>query len=109
MMLRTKSGDLHYKVVDPATGEEWQVDPLQYVTRHQYRSMIGKPDMILELAHHIRDSFAEDGHEGVAVYAHCELNFNGRYNLQFTDTTVNLSLQPRKGRAYGWVLPFEDK
>ncbi len=108
MMLRSKrGGSLHYKVVDPASGEEWQVDPVNYVTLHQYRSMTGKPDMILELAHHIRDRYARDGYKGVEVYAHCTVEFNGRPNLQLTDTTVNLSQESRQLGPYSWVLPFE--
>nr|WP_255651212.1 HTTM domain-containing protein [Cesiribacter sp. SM1] len=109
MMLRSKrGGSIYYRVVDPASGEEWQVDPRNYITPHQYRSMTGKPDMILELAHHIRDKYARDGYEGVEVYAHCSVEFNGRPNLLLTDTTVNLSQESRRLGPYSWVLPFEE-
>ena len=105
MMLRSKRGSLHYKVVDPASGESWQVDPQEYITRSQYTSMLGKPDMIIEFAHYLRDKYAEKGYPNVEVYAHNLLVFNGRPEVLFTDTTVNLSTQQRHIWAYEWVLP----
>lgn len=106
MMLRSKYGSLYYKVVDPVSGEQWHVDPHEYITPHQYRSMQGKPDMILELAHHIRDDYAAKGYQQVEVYAHNKINFNGRYKLLYADTAVNLAAQPRKPGVYEWIMPL---
>ena len=108
MMLRSKTGSLYYRVVDPASGEEWHVYPTEYITAHQYRSMQGKSDMILELAHHIRDKYAQKGYPEAEVYAHHEIVFNGRPDRPFVDTTVNLAAQPRHGGPYEWVLPLEE-
>ncbi|EMR04363.1 HTTM domain-containing protein [Cesiribacter andamanensis] len=108
MMLRSKGGHLFYRVVLPATGEERQIDPLDYITPHQYRSMMGKPDMILELAHHIRNKLLAQGHSEVEIYAHCLLIYNGRPARPFVDSNINLATQRRQLGAYEWVLPLED-
>ncbi len=108
MMLRSKTGSLYYKVVDPVSGEKWRVDPLEYITTHQYRSMQGKPDMILELAHHIKNKYAEKGYAAVEVYAHSTIHFNGRQNLQFVDSTANLATKPRKMGVYEWIMPLQE-
>lgn len=106
MMLRAKWGTVHYIVTDPDSGEEWREDPRTYVTEHQYRRMIGKPEMILELAHHIADKYREKGYEKVEVYADCKLQFNGRSPRPFIDTTVNLAAEERSLFHYRWVLPL---
>ncbi len=109
MMLRSKTGFVRYKVVLPEKGEEHRVKIFDYVTRNQYHSMIGKPDMILELAHHIADEYREKGYEEVEVYADCQLKFNGRPLQAFTDTTVNLAKEERKLGPYHWILPFAEE
>jgi vitamin K-dependent gamma-carboxylase len=108
MMLRSKGGHLFYRAVLPETGEELQIDPLNYITKHQYRSMMGKPDMILELAHHIRRRLLEQGYGEVEIYAHCQLIFNGRPGQPFVDSSVNLAHQQRRVGPYEWVLPLEE-
>lgn len=109
MMLRSKWGSVHYTVLDPASGQEWKEDPRDYVTDHQYRRMIGKPDMILELAHHIADKYREKGYEQVEVYGECKLQFNGRAPSPFIDTTVNLAGQQRSIYHYTWILPLVEE
>jgi vitamin K-dependent gamma-carboxylase len=106
MMLRAKWGSVHYRVLDPVSGQEWKIDPREYVTDHQYRRMIGKPDMILELAHHIADRYREMGYEQVEVYGECKLRFNGRPPLPYVDPSVNLAEQERSILHYTWVLPL---
>lgn len=108
MMLRSKWGFVRYKVVSPSAELEWSVSPTEYITEHQYGRMIGKPDMILELAHHIAEKYKEKGYEDVEVYAECSLHFNGRPALQFTDTTVNLAAEERSLKDYTWVLPLTE-
>ena len=106
MMLRAKWGTLRYIVVSPSAEERWEVNPKEYITDHQYRSMIGKPDMILELAHHIAAEYRQKGYEDVEVYGQCLLQFNGRPSLPFVDTTVNLAAERRGLHTYQWILPL---
>lgn len=106
MMLRSKWGWVRYKVVAPSAEKEWSVHPTEYVTDHQYGRMVGKPDMILELAHHIAEKYRAQGYEDVEVYAECMLHFNGRPVVPFTDTTTNLAAEKRSLSDYTWVLPL---
>ena len=108
MMLRSKSGTVEYKVVIPSEDKIEFVNPRDYVTNHQYGRMIGKPNMILELAHHIADKYREQGYQDVEVYADCRLSFNGRPYLPFIDKTVNLAAEKRSLRHYSWVLHLEE-
>ncbi len=110
MMLRSKWGSLKYTVVAPEAEESWEVNPKEYITAHQYGSMMGKPDMILELAHYIAEDYREKGYDDVEVYAQCRLQFNGRPSLPFVDSTVNLAAEKRGLHTYHWILPLlEDK
>lgn len=109
MMLRSKTGSVWFKVVLPETNEEQYVKIFDYITAHQYQSMIGKPDMILELAHHIAEDYRRKGHEKVEIYAETRIRFNGRPLQAFTDTTVNLAQEKRQLAPYHWVLPLKEE
>ena len=106
MMLRGKTGSVSYTVKLPSEGKVWEVHPKSYLTDNQYKRMIGKPDMILELAQHIADEYRAKGHKDVEVYGTCVLYFNGRRGLPFVDTSVNLAAEKRGIRHYTWVLPL---
>ncbi|HEU4537948.1 MAG TPA: HTTM domain-containing protein, partial [Polyangiaceae bacterium] len=61
VMVREKNGSVTFLVRDPASGRVWHVDPRDYLTRLQEREMAAQPDLILQLAHHVRDDFARRG------------------------------------------------
>lgn len=106
MMLRSKGGSVSYTVKIPSENRSWEVHPKSYLTDNQYKRMIGKPDMILELAHHIADEYRAQGYEDVEVYGTCVVYFNGRRGLPFIDTSVNLAAEKRSVMHYTWVLPL---
>ena len=108
MMLRSKTGFVRYKIVLPARGEAHYAKVFDYITSHQYQSMIGKPDMILELAHHIVEEYRSKGNKEVEVYADAQVRFNGRPLQLFTDTTVNLAIEEHRLGPYHWVLPLKE-
>lgn len=90
MMLRTKQGSGHYRVVDKATGEETIVYPADSLSSRQNRKLVTHPDMILQYAHHLRDLNAALGKE-VSVYANMRVKLNGRDLQKFVDPEVDLS------------------
>jgi len=53
--------------------------------------MVGQPDLILQLAHALRDDFAARGHRDVQVFADAKLTLNGRPPAPFIDPTVDLA------------------
>jgi vitamin K-dependent gamma-carboxylase len=107
MMLRTKRGRLVYRVRDLDTGEQWTEHARQYLTPTQLSETAGDPDMILQLAHHIRDQHAARGRT-VAITANAIIWFNGRPGRPFVDSEVDLTKVPRRHGRYDFVLPFDD-
>ncbi|HEX2880211.1 MAG TPA: HTTM domain-containing protein, partial [Polyangiaceae bacterium] len=78
VMVREKNGATTFHVRDKETGASWQVAPRRYLNRLQEREMSGQPDLILQLAHHIRDEFkAKTGHD-IEVRVESLVSLNGR-------------------------------
>ena len=90
VMLREKSGALSYRVVQ-ADGNTKVISPHSYLNEIQYREMAGQPDLILQLAHRIRDDFNAQGAGPVAVYADSWVSLNGRPAARLIKPNVNLS------------------
>lgn len=104
VMLREKSGTLEYQVV-AADGTRMLVSPHDYLTEQQYREMAGQPDMILKLAHHIRDDFDGRGMGPVQVYADSQVSLNGRDAQRMIDPVTDLAqVEDGLSRA-AWILP----
>ncbi len=102
VMLREKSGSLQYRVVT-ASGAQVVVSPHEYLTEEQYREMVGQPDMILQLAHHIREDYASRGLGPVRIYADALVSLNGRPMRPLINPQVDLAqVRDGLGRAY-WV------
>lgn len=104
VMLREKSGSLDYRVV-AANGQTSLVSPYRYLTKQQYREMAAQPDMILQLAHWIRDDFNARGHGPVQVFADSKVSLNARAARRMIDPAVDLAkISDGLGRAT-WILP----
>lgn len=91
VMLREKSGSLEYRVLTGADKTAVIVSPHQYLTEQQYREMAGQPDLILQLAHHIRDEYLALGLGPVEVYAESRVSLNGRAAHLLIDPDVDLA------------------
>lgn len=109
VMVREKSGTLDYRVsfTDDAVGRRTVlVSPHDWLTWRQVNEMVGQPDLILQLAHAIRDDFEARGYRDVEVRADSRITYNGRPPARFIDPDVDLARErdclwcrPR------WVLP----
>lgn len=67
--------------------------------------MSGQPDLILELAHHVRDDFERRGYGPVEVRAEALVSLNGRRLSPLIDPTVDLAtVEDGLGQAR-FVLP----
>lgn len=104
VMLREKSGSLDYRVVTPA-GVTAIVSPYRYLTHQQYREMAAQPDMILQLAHWIRDDFDARGIGPVQVYADSLVSLNARPPHRMIDPTVDLARMRDGTSRAAWILP----
>ena len=102
VMLREKSGSLAYRV-QLADGSTVIVPPRDVLTELQFREMSGQPDLILQLAHHIRDQYNAAGHGPVEVRADAWVSLNGRPSARLIDPQANLAqIKPSLGDA-DWI------
>lgn len=102
MMLVDKKVDVHYLVVDPHSGQRWQVTPDEYISRFQYKFGLQSPDMIHQLALHIADEWRRAGFADVQVYARTVASLNGRKPQPLVDPDTDLT---QFSRSFGRV-PF---
>lgn len=109
VMVREKNGSIDYRVRNPETGREWQVGPMHYLTWRQANEMTGQPDLILQLAHHIADDFAERGLGPVEVRVDALVSLNGRPAARLIDPSVDLSRVDDGVAPAGWILPRKDE
>ena len=110
VMVREKSGSLTYRVTLPE-GRVVLVSPYDVLSQRQVNEMIGQPDMILRLAHHLKDRFqsrcprAVVGCSPVEVRVDALISLNGRPLRRFVDERVDLArMQDTWGRPT-WILP----
>jgi len=105
VMVREKNGSITFVVRAPRTGRTYYVAPHQYLTRLQEREMSSQPDLILQLAHRIRDDYQAKGSGPVEVRADTWVSLNGRAIRRLIDPNVDLSLiEDGFGKA-DWILP----
>ncbi|HEY1097538.1 MAG TPA: HTTM domain-containing protein [Myxococcota bacterium] len=108
VMVREKSGSLSYKVtLGPLHNHKVVVvNPHDRLTWRQVNEMIGQPDLILQLAHAIRDDLNENGYGPVEVRADSVVTLNGRRSVRFIDPDVDLaSVEDCFFCRPGWILP----
>lgn len=103
VMVREKSGSLSYRVTLPA-GRVVIVSPYDTLTHRQVNEMVGQPDMILQLAHHIRDEFMKTGVH-VEVRADAKVSLNARPARRFVDPNVDLARVDASALRPSWILP----
>jgi len=106
MMLRDKEAEVRF-VVSDATAT-WRVDPEGYVTERQAEKMATRPDMILQLAHHIATDLRAKGHRDVRVRARVKASLNGRRPQLLIDPDVDLAAQPRTLWRASWIMPLTE-
>jgi len=76
MMLRNRSGSTYFTVVNKKDGSRLFYNDLKDFTQKQISSMGTRPDMIWQMAQHIKKDYAAQGVD-VAVYARTKVSVNG--------------------------------
>lgn len=108
MKLRQKRGEALFEITAPATGEVWTVKPDDYLSDRQLRYMAGRPDMILQFAHHLERIWID--RYGVAdpqVRAMVMASLNGREPSLLVDPSRDLSEVHRSLLPADWILPLD--
>jgi len=90
MMLRRRSGIVHFDVVDKQTNTTTRVNLTHYLTKKQIRKIGAYPDFIWQFAQHLKKE-AEKNNKEIAVYAHARVSINGKPKRQLIDPKVDLA------------------
>ncbi len=113
MKLRDKDARLILYAHDPDGGRTWRVAMPNYITRAQYDEASGRPDMILQLCHHVAEDFRKIGHNRVQVRARVMVSLNGRSEQLMLDPDVDLAAVPRDLGHAPWIkellIPLSDR
>ncbi|QIF01016.1 HTTM domain-containing protein [Roseimicrobium sp. ORNL1] len=107
MKLRGKDGGAVFKVVQPSTGRFWEFHPEGNLTLKQVEEMAGRPDMVLQFAHHLAWAFGKKGYGEVEVYANVMVSLNGREPELMIDPKVDLAKVKRSLAHNTWILPLK--
>jgi len=109
MMLREKSGIAEFTVTDPASGRTWHPNLLDYLTPRQIRKMATRPDMLLQFAHYLAQTWEREYKlPGVEVRVTTAVSLNGRPPVAMLDPDRDLAAIPRDLRPADWILPLTE-
>jgi vitamin K-dependent gamma-carboxylase len=104
VMVREKNGSVTFAVKELRTGRVSLVPPRQYLNRVQEREMSAQPDLILQLAHHVRSDFERRGLGPVEVAADALASLNGRPAHRLVDPSADLGAERDGLRPFRWIL-----
>jgi vitamin K-dependent gamma-carboxylase len=105
VMVRAKGGNTTFVVKNKRTGRVAYVSPRVYLTGLQESEMSSQPDLILQLAHHVRDDFERRGLGPVEVRVDSRVALNGRRSARFLDPNVDLVRLDAERNLAALVLP----
>ena len=105
MMLRNRTGQLYYRIVDKNGGATSYVNLGDYLTRKQRLRLPAYPDLIWQFAQRLKQEYAKQGKD-VAIYVKSKVSINGRPMQPFIDPTTDLAAEPwRHFEHHDWILP----
>tara|TARA_B100000674_G_C37507043_1_gene763060 strand:+ start:191 stop:592 length:402 start_codon:yes stop_codon:yes gene_type:complete len=103
VMVREKMGSITYLVERKRDGRVWQVNPATYLEPRQLSEMSSQPDLIRQLAFHIKDDFKKKRQIDVRVRVRALVSLNGRPPALLIDPNVDLTtVSSHEG---SWILP----
>jgi vitamin K-dependent gamma-carboxylase len=100
VMAREKNGSVTYRVEDQGTSVD--VPASRYLDDRQLREFATQPDLILQLAHHIKRDYAARGRD-VRVYAEAYASWNGRPRAKLIDEQHDLGSDQDDLTAKSWI------
>lgn len=107
MMLNHKLTRTAFRAIDIQTGQEYNIQPLDYLNTFQKIRMAERPHWVWRFCQIVKQDFKNNGID-VAVFAYVECSLNGRVYQPMIDTNINLAAEPRNlfGNA-SWIIPLE--
>lgn len=102
MKTRVKRSVVRFTVRDEL-GKIYPLKVSDYLTPKQEGDMAGKPDLILQFAHFIRDEHRREGRV-VRVEASSRVSLNGRAHKELIQPGIDLSREERNLLPYKWIV-----
>jgi hypothetical protein len=106
VMLMEKKGLTFFHVKDPAKGTDLVVNNKNFLTPLQETMMSTQPDMILQYAHFLGNTYRADGIKDPVVTVESYVALNGAPGQLFIDKQVNLLKESESFSHKTWILPF---
>lgn len=104
VMLMEKAGTATFYVKDGKDGREGMVDNRKFLNAHQEKQMAMQPDMILQFAHYLADSYRKKGMNDPQVRAEVYVTLNARPSKLLIDPSVNLAVVDDGWQHKQWIL-----
>lgn len=105
MMLRQKSGNTKFYVVDNTTQKKHQFKLKKILTRKQIRGMKAKPDMIWQTAQKIKEYYHKKGKD-ISIYIDCKVSINKQgYKVLIDPKTDFAKVEWNYFQHNEWLLP----
>ena len=105
MMLRSRSGNLQFRVVDKESGEGHLVNLREWLTSKQRRKVQTHPDFIWQFSQHLKKQYAAKGKE-ISVFVVGEVRINRKDPAVLIDPKTDLAAEPWDPyRHHSWILP----
>jgi hypothetical protein len=111
MLLRGKTVGLQYYATDPKTGRTGIVDPTQYLSLFQLLRFGKDPEMIRQLAVHIKQDLERQNIPDPEIRAVAYVSLNGRKPALMIDPNCDLTQVEPDWRAFStpdWILPNDE-
>ena len=104
MMLRSRSGNTTFKVVNSETNETIPIQLSDFLTSKQRRAVSAKPDFIWQFAQRLKKHFKEKGID-VKVFVNSHVSINGEPYQRLIDPNIDLANTPWDHfRHNEWIL-----
>ena len=105
MMLRSKSSNTTYKIIDNETKKETQLNLKDYLSKKQIRLASSKPDVMWQFAQRLKKEYREKGQD-ISVYITAFVSVNGKPHKQLIDPKVDIAnVKWNVFKHNDWILP----
>ncbi|XOV92610.1 MAG: HTTM domain-containing protein [Bacteroidota bacterium] len=107
VMLMEKTGVAYFFVTDPSTNKRIMVNNSDHLTELQERMMATQPDMLLQYAHFLDETYQDKGIEDPLIKVEAFVTLNGENSKQFIDSSTDLSVEKDSWAPKKWIVSNE--
>lgn len=96
---------------DAVDGLNTKIDLAEFDTElndKQHSTMGGRPDMILQYAHHLAAKLENADYKNVEIRVRSAVSLNGRIPEPLIDPDADLAAEPRNLKHASWILPLTE-